>query len=287
MAIQDILANTSLADDMVVEVSDGKGGKHSMTLGEMRTFGAGERAKLAKAQGDVETASVILYQKVQNLIAAGLIDKETLEPVEGRRNEQRIREHVSEVTGVDENDPNFGPLVKAFKGELKKVTDQFDTLKGDFARVAQATTQAISGYLDDTYKTEFSHAVSQLPEELRGEVKLGEVMDFAKKRNIKDERGRFDLSNAIDQMTIGKQKELYQKKNSAEQKKIEEDRKALADMNRPGAARQGSIRTEAKDGFNPVDAKGRTKTIEQALSESMNDDALWDSIAKSASGVIQ
>lgn len=285
MALKDILTSAKYGDDIVLSLPDGT----TATVGEMRSMGAHERQALISRQSALEAAEQGVMTRVNALKQAGLLDDQ-LNPVTTRQATAAIRSEVSAATGLNENDPLFGDLVKEFRSELAKVkteaAQEITTLKSQYGQLAGATTQAVKGYLDDFYRATFATELGKLPESIRADVKLDAAIDYASKRKLTDEVGRLDIAGAIDRMTWEARKthELTAVSKSAEQ--VKKDREALAAMQRPGVRTTAHTKA-ATEGFSPVDDKGRTKSLDEVIAAAGMDDDLWNSIGRSASGVVQ
>lgn len=288
MALKDILSNSTYADDLVISIPDGKGGSQTATLGEMRSMEATERRTLINRQTAIEQAEAGLMTRINTLRQAGLLDDQ-MNPIVTPRADASIRRDVAAATGLDENDPLFGQVVKEFKSELAKVKteaeNQIKELKTSYGQLAGATQQAVKGYLDDLYRANFAQSVSKLPEELRADVKLESVMDFAQKRRLMDDSGRLDISAAVDRLTWEKVKEHERKQIQSSSDQVKADKAALAAMQRPNVGGPKFSKTDT--GFSPVDDKGKTKSFDEAIAAAAQDDELLNSAARTASGIVQ
>ena len=278
MALKDILNSAKYGDDIILSLPDGT----TATVGEMRGMGAGERKVLLDKQASLEAAEQGIYQRVQTLKNAGLLD-DNLHPVTSRQTTAQIKQEITAATGLDESDPLFGPILKEMKAEFARVkaesAQEIATMKSQYGQLAGATQQAVKGYLDDFYKATFLTEVSKLPEDVKANVKLADANDFANKRKLLDDNGRLDISAAIDRMTWDARKEHERKEISGESARVKADREALAQMQRPGV-RVAQITKGTKEGFSPVDDKGQTKSLDEAIAAAGMDDELWNSALK-------
>lgn len=274
MALKDILTNAKYADDMVLNLPDGT----TATVGEMRGMEAQERNALINRQRQLEAAEQGLLQRTNALRQAGLLN-ENLEPVTTRE----IKQQVTATTGIDENDPLFGPLVKETKAELARIQAEhkaeLEAIKKQVGQVAGATQQAVQGYLGDIYEASFSKTISTLPEPAREGLKLEDAIKYATERKLTDSFGRLDIPAAVDRLSWDKVKQYERQNISKEAATVADEKKALAQMNRPGLNTPRTLKP-VKDGFSPVDEKGRVKSLDEAISAAADDDALWESAAK-------
>lgn len=267
MALKDILTSATYADDMVIAMPDGS----SATVGEMRGLAAAERQALLARSQQLELAEQGVMQRVTKLREANLLD-ENMNVVTTRQ----VAQHVAATTGMDENDPLFGPLVKEVKGEMAKLTEMVTGLKTQLGQVTQATQQAVKGYLDDSYNSVFAREQAALPEAIRGKVTLEQAVDFATKRKLTDDLGRLDIHEAVDRLTWDARKEAELSTVKAQKTEIDEGRKALEAMQRPGVHGPRTIDT----GFKGTDDKGKTLSLDEAIAAAGNDDEIWKSAAQ-------
>src|ERR1700692_690854 len=268
MALKDILASGQYPDDFVLAMPDGS----SATIGEMRSMAASERQALIARSQALETAEAGVMERVTKLRNAGLLD-DRMEPVIARRD---VAAHVTAQTGLDENDPLFGPLVRQTQQQLAAMRAEVDAVKAQGAAVANATRQAMQSYLGDTYTQQFAREQQALPEALRSKVTLEQAVDFATKRKLTDEAGRLDISAAVDRLTWDARKEVERKDLEAKGAELADQKKALTNMQRPGVTGP----KVADTGFKATDDKGRTLSLDEAISAAAQDDDLWASAAK-------
>lgn len=281
MALKDILTNAKYADDMVLSLPDGT----TATVGEMRGMEAGERNAILKRQRDLEAAEQGLLQRTNSLRQAGLLDDQ-LNPVTTRE----IKTAITSQTGLDETDPLFGPLVKETKAEIARIQAahkaELDELKSQVGKIAGATQQAVQGYLGDYYDATFTKSLTSLPEPVRKDVKLEDAIKFATDRKLLDASGRLDIASAVDRMSWDKVKDYERSQISKESAQLNEEKKSLSQMSRPGLNGL-RVTKPSKEGFSPVDDKGRTKSFEEALAAAQDDDQIWADSAQQFLGRVQ
>lgn len=268
MTLQEILANAKYADDMAIALPDGT----AFTLGEARTLAATERQALLTRAQTLEQAEQGVMQRVTKLREANLLDDQ-FNPIVTTR---QVAQHVQEQTGMDENDPLFGPLVKQTKALMAAQAEQITQLRQQVGQIAQATQQAVKGYLGDNYSATFQSEVAALPEAIRGKVTLEQAVDYATKRKLTDEIGRLDIRSAVDRLTWDARKEAELTSVQTQKQEIADGRKALEAMQRPGV--HGP--RVADTGFKGTDDKGKTLSLDEAIAAAGNDDAIWASAAQ-------
>jgi len=281
MALKDILTNGKYADDMVLSLPDGT----TATVGEMRGMEAAERNALLKRQRDLESAEQGLLQRTNSLRQAGLLD-EQLNPITTRE----IKQQITASTGLDESDPLFGPMVKETKAEIARLQAEhkaeLDAIKAQVGKIAGATQQAVQGYLGDFYDATFTRSLSTLPEPVRKDVKLEDAIKFATDRKLLDASGRLDIASAVDRMSWDRVKDYERSQIAKESQQLTEEKKSLAQMSRPGL-NGPRVTKPSKEGFSPVDEKGRTKSFEEALAAAQDDDQIWTESAQQFLGRVQ
>lgn len=271
MALKDILTSGTYADDMVLSLPDGT----TATVGEMRSMAATERAALLQRSKDLETAEQGVMQRVTTLRNAGLLDDQ-MQPITQRQ----VERHVAEATGMDEDDPLFGPLVRQTRAEIAAIKTAAETeitgLKNQVAQIGNATRQAMQGYLGDHYSATFSREQAALPEAIRSKVTLEQAVKYATDRKLMDDVGRLDISAAVDRLTWEPRKESERAALEAKGAEVAEQRKSLAAMQRPGFHGPSTHGT----GFKTTDDKGRTLSLDEAIAAAGNDDQIWASAAQ-------
>jgi hypothetical protein len=269
MALKDILSTGTYADDMVIALPDGS----SATVGEMRSMAATERAALLQRAQQLELAEQGVMQRVTKLREANLLDDQ-MNPI--LPSNRQVAQHVAATTGMDENDPLFGPLVKETKALIAAQAAELAGMKTQLSQIAQATQQAVKGYLGDNYSATFQTELAALPESIRGKVTLEQVVDFATKRKLTDDLGRLDIRSAVDRLTWEARKAAELESVQARKVEVEEGRKALEAMQRPGV--HGPRVSDT--GFKGVDDKGKTLSLDEAIAAAGNDDEIWKSAAQ-------
>jgi hypothetical protein len=221
----------------------------------------------------LEQAEQGVMQRVSTLRQAGLLDND-LNPVIPTR--QQVAQHVTEQTGMDENDPLFGPLVRQTQAQAAKQAAEITELRQQVQRIATATQQAVKGYLGDNYHSTFQREVAALPESIRGKVTLEQAVNFATERKLTDDVGRLDIASAVDRLTWDARKEADKAELVKSGERLAEDKKALASMSRPGI----NGPRVADTGFKTTDDKGHTLSLDDAIAAASQDDQIWASAAQ-------
>jgi hypothetical protein len=267
--LKDILTTGTYADDLVIALPDGS----SATVGEMRQLATSERQALLARQQQLELAEQGVLERVTKLRTAGLLDDKMEVVVPSRR---QVADHVRETTGMDENDPLFGPMVKEVRAEMAKIQAVVEEVKGQVAQVRTVTQQAMKGYLDDNYNSVFAREQAALPEGIRNQVKLEQAIKFATDRKLLDEHGRLDIHAAVDRLTWDARKEAELAEVTAKKTELTKDREALAAMQRPGVHGPRILDT----GFKGTDDKGKTLSLDEAIAAAGQDSELWNTVGK-------
>lgn len=274
MALKDILTSGKYADDMVLSLPDGT----TASVGEMRSMAAEERRALVARSQALEAAEAGVLTRVNTLRQNGLLD-ENMQPV-SRVTTRQVEDHISSTTGMDENDPLFGPLVKETKAQIAAIKSASDAeiakLRAEMGAVSGATRQAIQGYLGDNYASQFSTEVATLPESIRSGVTLEQAVAFATSKRLMDEQGRLDIRGAVDRLTWDARKADEMAKVTTQKAELDENRKMLAQMQRPGSVGPRAQNT----GFKTTDDKGRTLSLDEAIAAAANDDQIWGAAAQ-------
>jgi len=291
MALKDILNNAKYADDLVVSLPSGE----TLTLGEIRTQTSDERKALLDRQALVEQAEMRIFERVNELQAAGLLSDEG-HPVK-KPSDSAMRREAAAATGLSEDDPLVGEVVKEMKQQLAVRDAKLDSFMQETKNALQTITgvvkTAVQANLDETYAEDFSKAVKNLPKGV--EVKYEDAYKFAEESGLKDKYGRFNIAQAVKFMTVDQVIAAERKAARAEGETEAEKKIRLSSISRPSAASPANHRP--KTGFNPVEEvkdpktgkiREFTKSFEQAIAEAQADDDLFASAMNTASfGVIQ
>src|SRR6516162_880861 len=281
MALKDILANAKYADDMVLSLPDGT----TATVGEMRGYTADERSALIQRDESLRAAEAGLSNRVNRLREAGLLDDQ-LNPVLSTRAEREVKQAITQQTGITEEDPLFGPLLKQVKTEMAAISSQMkaelEGLSNSVKQIGGVTQQAVKGYLGDHYDQVYKSARGSLPESLRDKYPLDKVIEYATQRQLTDQVGRLNIARALDQMSWEDVKAAQQKDFAASRKQLEEDRQAMTQMGRPQPSGP-----RHNTGFKGVDDKGKTLSLDQAIAAAANDSEIWDQALKTATTTLQ
>jgi hypothetical protein len=274
MTFQEILSNSKYGDDMVLSLPDGS----AVKVGDVRSYTATERQEIVGRAQKLQDAEAALTTRVTKLRTAGLLD-ENMNPVVNQPSDREVRKAITSNTGIDEDDPLFGPLLKQVKAELSSETtalrQELEKITNQVKLIGNVTQQGVKGYLDDHYDRAFSAAKSGLPESVRDKVSLKDALELAEKKKLTDGLGRFDIALAVDQLSWPHVKEAQRKEMDGTKNQLEEDKKVLAQIGRPGSS--GPKRADT--GFKGVDDKGKTLSLDDALAAAANDSELWNSAA--------
>jgi len=216
---------------------------------------------------------------------AGLLDDQ-LNPVLSTRAEREVRQTITQQTGITEEDPLFGPLLKQVKTEMAAISGQMKTelesLSNSVKQIGGVTQQAVKGYLGDHYDQVYKTSRAALPESVRDKYPLDKVIEYATQRQLTDQVGRLNIARALDQMSWDDVKAAERKDFEASRKQLEEDRQALSQMGRPQPSGP-----RHNTGFKGTDDKGRTLSLDEAIAAAGNDSEIWDQALKTATTTLQ
>jgi hypothetical protein len=278
MALKDIVNSAKYADDMVISLPDGT----TMTVGEMRSLEAEEKQRLIQRSQTLEQAELALADRIVAAQRRGVQLSEEIQPTD-----REIRREAAAQFGLSEDDPLLGQVAKEFKrldadnkareAALEaKFTQELNNLKG-------ITGKAIQVSLDDRYATQFELATKDMPKTVREKLKLEDAVNYATEHRIMDKAGRYQIDKAVEMLSWNDMKEHERAEMRTELQTKAQREAEMARMNRPSP---NALRTKhaATEGFNPLDDKGRVKSLDEALADAAEDDNLWNSLATAASG---
>lgn len=270
-AWREIFADSqSFPDDFVLSDKDG----NTFSLGEARTYnkehdgellaGLEKRDRELKGrEGNLMNAERAMTARIKQAAEAAGVSIEDF--VEGKFS----RRSVAEQQDLDESDPLVGKLVKELKGlrsELSATQGQIKDLK------EKGIGPVINTYLEDYYEDQFDRLSHNLPKGTKLELK--DVLSYAEKEGMKDSKGRYNLRKAVNELTSeARQEEAFGKRLADEKKKWEDERK-VASMQPPQSGPRAGVTKQFKD------EKGHTKSIEQVLQDSLQDEAIWSQVGQ-------
>lgn len=277
MALKDILGNAKYADDMVLSLPDGT----TASVGEFRALEREEKQRLIDRAKVMEEAELALAERILDAKKKGVV----LEPGQESQSytESQVRREAAAQFGLSEDDPLLGQVAKEFKRmqeESKAREAALETkLNTAVNELKGITGKALQSYLGDYYDASFKTAVAALPEAVRAKVKYEDAVKYAEEHRLMDKAGRYEINKAVDMLSWDELKEHERAEYRAEVKKNADREVEMARMNRPSP---NALRTRhaEKEGFNPLDDKGRVKSFDEALADAQNDSAFWDSVAQ-------
>jgi hypothetical protein len=275
---KDILGDASIPDDFALNVNG-----ETMTLGSMRQYDRDSRgelsrqltareAEMAKREKLVSDASIGMATMLERVgQATGLTPDELL------AGKMPTKREVAASTGVDENDPLVGSLVKdikALRAEVAQANGRYDDLRKN------ALGPMLNTYLDDYYELQWERLAGRLPEGSKLERQA--ALDYAQKQGLKDPKGRWDLGKAIKDLTYEDRVRLEAKKLASEERKKMENEFAMRSAPRPSQLGQ-----RVKPDKSVLNEKGQVKSFDEVLTDAVNDADLWRGLAKSGGDQVQ
>jgi hypothetical protein len=274
MKWKEILANRqAFPDDFVISVKNGDK-TESLTLGAMRTEDAETNGELTRAltakeqdiqkrEKDVTNASKGIATMLENLSAKTGLSYEEL--IEGKA---PTKKEVAKGAELDENDPLVGALVK----ELKAVRAELSSTKEEIGNVKKsALGPMLNTYLEDYYESTWEKIEPSLPKGAK--ATRADALKYAQDNGLKDAKGRLDLRKAVRDLTYEDRINAEAEKRVADLRKKDEDARTLASVPRP-AGTHINVKTDRS----LLDAKGRTKSFDDMLSEAAADTEMWKQI---------
>jgi hypothetical protein len=278
----DILSDKGLADDIVLDLKDGT----SRTLGDLRAWNReteGATAKRLSQQEDalkqreaqLGNAEIELMQRVDSYSKGMGISVEDF--VTGKGNPAShlptapSKRDVAQQTGLDENDPLVGEVVK----QLKALAARLD--KTDAALTEQrekVLKPIVATYLNDNYELQWERARRDLPKKAQEKLTYEDALKHAERRGMKDRAGRLDVAEAARDLARPFEQDEWRETERAKMRKELKDEQFASSLPKPG---QQGPRSGVPKGFK--DEKGRTKSFDQVLNDAANDAELWRGIA--------
>ena len=270
----ELLANKQLyPDDFVVSYKSGDK-TETMTLGQMRTEDTESRGALTaeltrkeqdilKREKDVTNASKGIATMLENLSAKTGLSYEEL--IEGKA---PTKKEVAKGAELDENDPLVGALVKEIKGLRTELT----ATRGEVENVKKsALGPMLNTYLEDYYESTWEKIEPSLPKGAK--ATRADALKYAQDKGLKDAKGRLDLREAVKALTYEDRINAEAEKRVADLRKKDDDARTLASVPRP-AGTHINVKTDRS----LLDAKGRTKSFDDMLTEAAADTEMWKAI---------
>lgn len=278
MALKDILSNAKYADDMVLSLPDGT----TASVGEFRALEAEEKRKLIDRSRTIEEAELALAERILDAKNRGVI----IEPGQEQNlpyTDRQVRQEAAAQFGLSEDDPLLGQVAKEFKrieAENRAREAALETkFKAEVDNLKGITGKALQSYLGDYYDASFKTSVAALPEAIRTKVKYEDAVKYAEEHRLMDKAGRYEIDKAVEMLSWNDMKEHERAEMRTELQKKADRELEMARMNRPSPNTLHTRHAE-KEGFNPLDDKGRVKSFDEALADAQNDSAFWDSVAQ-------
>jgi hypothetical protein len=271
MALKDILLSSKYPDDFQIALPDGT----SMTVGEMRSLEADEKAKLMGRQQTLDQAEQTLAARIHEAAQRGILSAQPL-PAEERR-------AVATEYGLDESDPLIGQVVKEMKRMREDGQKAMEAMQKTHAeeikKVAGITAKVTQAYLGERYAQNYKSSIANLPADIAKKVSLEDAIKYAEQHKLMDDLGAYDISSAVDRLTWNDMKEH---ERAEVKKSAVADAQKAADLARILPGQRRSSAEPAKDAFSPTIKDGdrtRTKSLDEVLAEAANDQAFWASAA--------
>lgn len=278
----EILADKKIADDFVINLGDGT----SRTMGEIRTDNRESEGALGRRMQQQEDA---LRQREAQLGAAEI---ELMQRVDGYAKRQGIsvedfitgrgnpasqlptapsRRDVAAQTGLDENDPLVGEVVK----QLKALTARLDKTDAEVATQRDKILKPITAtYLNDYYELQWERTKNTLPKKAQEKLTYDDAIKHAERRGLKDRAGRLDVAAAAQDLASPFVQDEWRETERAKLRKEMKDEAFASSLPKPG--QQGPRAPLAKSFKNE---KGRTKSFDEVLNDAAQDADLWRGIA--------
>src|SRR5215469_358477 len=224
----DILKDSATyGDDFVVTMKDGE----TVTIGQMRAYdreneGAltqrltAKEKELAGRESNLNTASIEFGKLVERVAEQSGMSVDDL--LAGKAPTRRA---VAQSSGLDENDPLVGSLVKEIKAMRADFASQIDVVK------KQALGPMLSTYLEDYYEASWEKLSPSIPKSAK--VTRDEALKYATDNGYKDSKGRLDLSKAIRDLTYDARVDEAAAAKVADLRKKDDDQRVLAAAPKP------------------------------------------------------
>lgn len=273
----EIMADSKYADDLVFDLKDGT----SRSLGEIRAENRETQGALGKRMNQQEEA---LRQREAQLGAAEI---ELMQRVDGHAKRLGIsvedfiqgkagqlpvtRKEVAAATGLDENDPLLGQMVK----ELKAISQRLDKTDAELATQRDKILKPITAtYLNDYYELQWERTRGSLPKKAQEKLTYEDTLKHAEQRGMKDRAGRLDVVAAARDLASPFAQDEWREQERAKLRKELKDEAFASSLPKPGqTGPRGGVPKSFKD------EKGRTKSFDQVLNDAAQDADLWRGIA--------
>lgn len=275
----DILGDTKYADDLVFDLRDGT----SRTLGEIRAANRESEGALGRKLNQQEealrqretqlgAAEIELMQRVDNYAKRQGISVEDF--IMGKSNQLPTapsKRDVAATTGLDENDPLVGEVVK----QLKALSARLDKTDSELATQREKILKPITAtYLNDFYELQWERTKNSLPKKAQEKLTYDDAIKHAERRGLKDRAGRLDVAAAAQDLALPYVQDEWRDQERSKIRKELKDEAFASSLPKPG--QQGPRAPLAKS-FK--DEKGRTKSFDQVLNDAAQDADLWRGIA--------
>jgi len=267
-------------DDFVIEVKGKTGDPMSYNLGELRTYNTEHEGSLLRTlttrEQELATREQTMTAAQQSLVElATVIEEATGKPItevakEFQANKGKItKKQAAEATGLDENDPILGPIVKQFNTLKTEAETRESTLTNEIKQLKTILGTALRVNLDDHYRDRFSRL--KIPKGAEKEITLQSLLNTAKDRNLQDPSGRYDIEEAF-QRLAGPH---LQKEHDEQVRKDERERllneQRMANIPHPGRAGSGLPKPT-------IDVSKSKDPLGDAFNAAMQDEELWKGI---------
>jgi hypothetical protein len=279
---KEILSDTKIADDFVISLGDGT----SRSMGEIRaenreTEGAlGRRMQqqeeaLRQRESQLGAAEIELMQRVNDYSQRQGISVEDFVMGKGNPAAQLptapSKREVAQQTGLDENDPLVGEVVKqlkALQARLDKTDQELLTQREKVLKPITAT------YLNDYYEMQWLRTKDTLPKKALEKMNYEDTLRHAERRGLKDRAGRFDVAAAAHDLAQPFVQDEWRESERAKLRKELKDEAFASALPKPGQQTpRGPIPKNFKN------EKGRTKSFDEVLNDAAQDADLWRGIA--------
>lgn len=271
---KEILSNSAVPDDFVVTVKV-NGKDETLSIGEMRAYdreneGAltqrltAKEKEVAARESNLNTASIEFGKLVERVADQSGMSVDDL--LAGKAPTRRA---VAQSSGMDENDPLVGTLVKEIKSLRAELKGEIDTVK------KQALGPMLNTYLEDFYEASWDKLSPSIPKGAK--VTRDEALKYATENGYKDSKGRLDLSKAIRDLTYdARVNEAAESKAQELRKKIDDERVLAA------APKPSGTHLSQKPDKSLLNSKGQVKSLDEALLDAAGDSDLWRGISGNA-----
>lgn len=270
----DILGDNKYADDLVFDLKDGT----SRTLGEIRAANRESEGAVGRRMNQQEealrareaqlgAAEIELMQRVDSYAKRQGITVEDF--IQGKV--PTTKKEVAATTGLDENDPLTGEVVK----QLKAITARLDKTDSELATQRDKILRPITAtYLNDFYELQWERTKGSLPKKALEKLTYEDTLRHAEQRGMKDRAGRLDVAAAARDLASPFAQDEWRDQERAKLRKELRDEAFASSLPKPGqTGPRGGVPKSFKDD------KGRTKSFDQVLNDAAQDADLWRGIA--------